>query len=372
MDRAFGWWAGVVFVALVGVATVSIGAQTGVAPMSAERSYALQSELQAIDQNRVGFVDDMLRDWANYVDPAMYNFERELKPIAMKAPVWQLYGASLVGDFPTMLRVLTGVEGAGTYINALTAPQTKTAYTPALLPSGPIANDLGASTSSLVFTPIAPCRVADTRLSPAGILPAGSARSFDLTTDSFTKNQGGATSCTGLPSYSYYGWAVNIAVTGYSGSGWLVAWPYGGVETTTAVSTYGPAVYALSSGVTLTGCLGCVNDVNIRAYNAATHVIIDVVGYYQDAYAAGATVTRVVGDVEAVGANNSLYIDGGACPAGTVLIGGEVDHGENDLAVAKTMQYSSTIWRFWMKNNTAYAVTATGWSRCLDSPVRVF
>ena len=162
-----------------------------------------------------------------------------------------------------------------------------------------------------------------------GILAAGSARSFDLTTDGFAEGQGGATSCTGLPSYSYTGWAVNITATGYSGSGWLVAWPFSGTEPTASVLNYGSAIYAIASGQTLTGCTGCGDDITIRAGNAATHVIIDVVGY---------TATRrsdrgrdpSVGDAEAVLPDNSLYIDGGLCPAGTVLIGGEVDHGNNE------------------------------------------
>jgi hypothetical protein len=371
MARAFRWGAALVVVALIGIAAVSVGAQTAAAPMSAERSRELQNQLRAIDRDRAGFVDDLLRDWANYIDPDMYDLQRELRPIAMKAPVWQLYGASLVGDFPTMLRILTGIEGAGKYINALVEAQPKTAYTPALSVSEAVVNDLGSYTDSLVFTPIAPCRVADTRLTGArtGILNVGVARTFDLTTGGFAKGQGGATSCTGLPSYSHYGWAVNITVTGYSGSGWLVAWPYAGTEPNSSVANYGTGVYALASGQTLTGCDGCADDIQIKAYNSATHVIIDVVGYYQRANVASGTVTRVVGDVEAVAASNSLFIDGGVCPAGTLLIGGEVDHSENDVAVAKTVQISSTQWRFWMKNNSAAPVTVTGYSRCMDTPV---
>jgi hypothetical protein len=373
MSRVMKTWIGLVLVALVGLATVSIGAQ-GVAPMSAERSYSVQAQLRAIDQKRAAFVDELLRQWANYVDPYMYDLQTELRPIAMQVPAWQLYGASLVGDFPTMMRVLRGVEGAGPYINAIATPQARTAYAPLLSTSDVGTYALGSSTDQLVFVPIAPCRMVDTRLAGAktGILAANTSRSFDLTTSGLAEGQGSAASCTGLPSYSYYAWAVNITVTGYSGSGWLVAWPYAGTEPTSSVANYGTGVYALASGQTLTGCLGCGEDIVVKAYNAATHVIIDVVGYYRDAGVGSATVTRVVGDVEVVAASNSLYIDGGVCPAGTVLIGGEVDHAENDVAVSKTVQFSSTQWRFWMKNNSAAGVTVTGYSRCMDQPIQVF
>lgn len=358
-------------VAFVGLATVSVGAQAqDLPPLSAARSQALQNQLKAIDQDRAGFLEQLLAQWAPYVDGNTHDLQANLEQIANKVPAWQLYGASLAGDFPTMLRILTGAEGAGRYVSAYEEPQPKMA----LASSSGFADILGSTSDYLVYTPISPCRVVDTRGSGArtGILAAGSARTFDLTSDAFGKGQGGATSCAGLPSFSYRGWAVNITVTGHTGSGWIVAWPSGGVEPTASVLNYGTALYAIASGQTLTGCTGCADDIVIRAANASAHVIIDVVGYYRDAGITTAAVSRVVGDVEPVAGNNSLFIDGGLCPAGTLLIGGDVDHSENDVAVAKTTQISATQWRFWMKNNTASPVTVTGYSRCMDAPIVIF
>ena len=119
---------GLAIVAFVSLATVSVGAQgQDLPPLSAARSQALQSQLRAIEQDRAGFFDHLVMQWAPYVDNNTYDLRAELGPIADKVPAWQLYGASLVGDFRTMLRILKGVEGAGPYINAFEEPQPKMA-----------------------------------------------------------------------------------------------------------------------------------------------------------------------------------------------------------------------------------------------------
>lgn len=362
---------GLAIVAFVALATVSVGAQEQNLPaLSAERSQALLSQLEAIDQDRAGFIDQLFAQWAPYVDINKYDLQAELGPIAMKVPAWQLYGASLVGDFRTMMRVLRGELGAGPYINAFEEPQPKMAPASFLDPS----DALGSLSDSLVFTPISPCRVVDTRGTGArtGIIAAGAARSFDLTTSAFSSGQGGATSCTGLPGYSYTAWAVNITATGYSDSGWLVAWPYSGTEPTASVLNFGTAIYAIASGQTLTGCTGCIDDVTIRAANAATHVIIDVVGYYRDATVSPAAVTRIAGTPLSIAAGGRAFITSGACPAGTVMIGGENDFSGTDVAIGETRQSTTTTWTMWMINNDGVARTATAYARCMDAPVKVF
>jgi hypothetical protein len=364
-------WKGLALVVFVALATVSVGAQVLSEPMSPERSRAVQAQLEKIDGDRAGFVNQLFSAWTPYLDSNKYDLWSELGPTAMKVPAWQLYGASLVGDFKTMTRVLKGLEGAGHYINALAEPQAKTA--PDLFAPEPYA--FGDTQDQLVFVPIAPCRVVDTRNAGArtGILTAGEARSFDLEDDAFLNGQGVTGPCAGLPISSEAAWAVNVTVTGYSGTGWLTIWPFSSAETFTSVINYGTGgASAVANGLTLRGCYLCVGgDIHVKASAAGTHVIIDVTGYYRGAGVANAAVTRILGETQTVAANNSLFIDGGVCPAGTVLIGGEVDHSENDVAVAKTLQLSATQWRFWMKNNTAAGVSVTAYSRCMDTPLRL-
>jgi hypothetical protein len=275
---------GVVLVVLVALMTVSVGAQRADAPMSAARSYALQRQLQTIDQHRAEFVQQLLADWTPYVDVNAYNLQEELAPIAMKVPAWQLYGASLVGDFRTMVRVLKGQVGAGRFINAFAEPQPKS-FMDGSVPGPDVFGDYN---NNLVFTPIPPCRLVDTRNSGArtGPLLPGIPRSFDLTTTAFSKGQGGVvllSDCPTLPSFSNLAWAVNVTVTGYGGLGDLRAWPYLGTLPLASIINYGTGTAAIANGLTLTGCYGCADDITVVADAVATHLIIDVTGYYEQA-----------------------------------------------------------------------------------------
>jgi hypothetical protein len=153
------------------------------------------------------------------------------------------------------------------------------------------------TTDNLVYVPIAPCRVVDTRGTGArtGMIPNNGTRSFDLELDAFTSGQGGAAACAGLPSFSHYGWAANVTVTGYSAVGGLKAWGFSAPEPNASIINFAPGSFALANGLILTGCYGCVDDITIRAFGSATHVIIDVMGYFRQAQTSTAAVTRVAG-----------------------------------------------------------------------------
>ena len=234
---------------------------------------------------------------------------------------------------------------------------------------------LGDYTQSLVYTPIAPCRMVDTRGSGArtGVIAANATRSFDVTTNGFSKGQGSATSCTGLPGYSYAAWALNVTVTnGYVAAGGLKAWGFSGTEPNASIINFGPATSGgIANGLTLAGCDGCADDITIRAFGDATHVIIDVVGYYQPALGNAATVTRLAGTTSPIGASGGMgFFPGAACPGGTSLLGGEVDHNGGDLAMGESHESTSTVWTMWMINNSASSANVTVYSRCMDTPLR--
>ncbi len=357
-------------IAFLALPTVALGAQPGTQSLAAARSREIQSQLQRIDADRAGFVDDFLAQWAPLVDDSMYDVRRELGPMAMVAPAWQLYGASLAGDFQTMMRVLRGAEGPGKYVNAFMEGRTEARVK--LATGGRTPQIIGDSDTSLVYVPIAPCRVVDTRNAGTrtGILTAGTSRTFDLTTEAFTDGQGGTGPCPGLPNYSYYGWSVNITAAGYAINGNLVVWGYGGTEPATSILNHPLGPYAIANAATVTGCVGCTDDIVVKANVGDTHVIIDVMGYYKDASVADSTVTRWAGTPMVIPANSKNFVTGGACPTGTVMIGGEVDHSAGDVAMGESHQDSSVTWTFWMINNTASSVSITAWSRCLDLPVR--
>jgi hypothetical protein len=306
----------------------------------------------------------LVASWIPYLDNKAYD-PAELKHAMQGLPAWRLFGASLATDFKTMTSVLRGKIPAGQLINGYNGPQAKSFYSPL--------NDLGQTTSQLVFTPIAPCRMVDTRNAGArtGILVPNVARTFDLTTGGYSKGQGGATSgCTGLPADSPYGWSVNITVAAYTGDGGLQAYPYLGAQPATSIINYFTAAYAIANNGAVTGCYLCLEDVTINAFGVPTHVIIDVMGYYDVAtgFATGTfTRTALAGTSTSVAANGFTFITGGACPAGTVLIGGGQTNSSSGQILTSDHYISGTTWYEYVKNlSTTTAYTVTIYSICAD------
>ncbi|MCC7032325.1 MAG: hypothetical protein IT179_05750 [Acidobacteria bacterium] len=337
--------------------------------LSAERSWAVQNALAAIDRDREAAVNALIEGWVPYLDKAAYDPWSEIKPIAMKAPAWQLLGASLVGDYHTMVNILRGKVGAAKYVNALNQPQAKK-WTPAS------PQVLGDTTAGLIFTPIPPCRIVDTRGTGArtGMLAVNTPRTFDLTTDGYTEGQGGQTSgCTGLPSFSHYGFSINITVVGFSGTGGLQVYPYSGSIPATSIINYFPGAGALANNGPVTGCYGCADDITINAFQAPTHVIIDVMGYFERGPYIGSSTSRVAGTPVAVAAGGRTFVYSGSCPAGTVLVAGENDFGGSDVAIGESRQDSiiPERWVMWMINNDGVSRTSTTYARCLDTPIEV-
>jgi len=367
---------GVGLLALVAAmpATAQINASQKMDQAAIQRSWDIQAQVAQIEQNKKAFINNFIASWAPNVDARLFgNVSSELRPLLEAATAWRLYAASLVGDYNGMMQTLRGEIPAAKVINALSSPQPHAAATSALTINSTVSGlALGSTTSQLVFTPIPPCRIADTRGSGArtGILSGGVPRTFDLTTDAFGKGQGGSTSCTGLPSFSFYGWSVNLTATGYSTSGFLQVYPFGGSVPATSVLNFGTALPAIANSSTLTGCYGCGDDINVVA-SAPTHLILDVYGYFEvpTGFATGAiTITKLAGTSTNVAAGNYQRVDGAACPAGTTLIGGAQTNSSSSTNTILTSDHntSGTNWYEYVKNTGSSTASVVVYSICED------
>ena len=354
-------------------AVAQINANQKMDQAAIQRSWDIQAQIATIDQDKETFINNLIASWTPNVNPALFgNVSSELRPLLEAATPWRLYAASLVGDYSGMIQVLRGEVSAGKVINALNAPQPHATATAALTIGSASPLSIGSATSQLVFTPIPPCRIADTRGSGArtGILAPGVPRTFDLTTDAFGKGQGGQTSCPGLPSFSYYGWSVNLTVTGYDTSGFLQVYPFGGSVPATSISNFGPALPAVANSSTLTGCYGCSDDINVVA-SAPTHIILDVYGYFEipTGFTTGAT-TLMAGTLTTVAAGTYSRVNGGACPSGTHVIGGAQTNSSSSSNTILTSDHNvdttAGAWYEYVKNTGGSSATVTVYSICQD------
>ena len=117
---------------------------------------------------------------------------------------------------------------------------------------------------------------------------------------------------------------------------------------------------------TVTGCYGCSSSIHVSVA-ATTHVIIDVMGYYEEAtgFATGA-VTPFFGPPRTIAAYSWDWFWGGTCPTGTVLIaGGTTNNGNGNVLIADS-GYNGTGWVVRVQNNEANATDVFTFSLCMD------
>ena len=134
--------------------------------------------------------------------------------------------------------------------------------------------------SDLVFIPLTPCRILDTR-NISGHIPGGGTANYWAWNPNFS-NQGGFNGDCGVPQNGVASAiAVTLTATNEDGPGNLRAWPYGGTMPTASVLNYMPGVNIANTTI-LPICIGgsCAYDFSIYANVHGTDLVADVVGYF--------------------------------------------------------------------------------------------
>jgi len=142
----------------------------------------------------------------------------------------------------------------------------------------PAAAPIDASQESR-YTPIAPCRIADTRVK-GGALGAGVTRAFYVDgTGSVFGDQGGHASGCGIPSAAT-AIAATVTAVGATGNGFMKVYP-AGTAAPAATFLNDTKTFNISNSGSLTLCGStCAADINVSNYGSAANVVIDVAGYY--------------------------------------------------------------------------------------------
>ena len=183
------------------------------------------------------------------------------------------------------------------------------------------------ATSTLGYTPLSqPCRAVDTRGQAAGRIAGATApnpfgdRSFRIRGTGIT-DQGGAPGGCGVPTTAT-AVEVSVTVTGARSSGFLRIAPGTGVVPNATFINFRADVGITNTGtVTLDGLLQDLAVFNFSA--GATHVIVDVQGYWRSATADPPTVSNVSPASGPTAGGTSLTITGtNLTGASAVTVGG--------------------------------------------------
>jgi hypothetical protein len=148
-------------------------------------------------------------------------------------------------------------------------------------PAAPLA--LGDLASQLVYTPVPPCRIIDTRVAGGSLAPAV-VRDFKVVGTGL-QGQGGEPAGCGVPAGRATAAVVNFVAVNPVGAGNLRAWAYApSLPPPPAASliNYSPG-FNIANAVVVPLCTvpTCDFDIRARADASGTHLVADVLGYFE-------------------------------------------------------------------------------------------
>lgn len=149
------------------------------------------------------------------------------------------------------------------------------------------AKAVGDAESDLLFVPITPCRVIDTRLA-GGLLAANAVRDFEVAGTANFEGQGGKSGGCAIPMGATSPVAaavmINLIAVSAQGPGNLRAWEFGTPVPLASVINYEKlgTFFNIANGIILpiAGVSTADKDLSVRADANGTHLVADVTGYF--------------------------------------------------------------------------------------------
>lgn len=147
------------------------------------------------------------------------------------------------------------------------------------------ANAVGDAESDLLFVPVSPCRIIDTRIT-GGKIMAGQTRPFRVAGTTGFSAQGGQASGCGVPIGASSPMAaavmLNIVAVDVDGKGNLQAWEFGQPEPVATSINFQKIDMNIANGliVPIAGISSQTHDLNVKANFNNAHLVVDVTGYF--------------------------------------------------------------------------------------------
>jgi hypothetical protein len=235
----------------------------------------------------------------NFVNADANNFRNALKRDTFEGAMAELTGTGHRLSDDTVITQLASMEPA--------AGDAKPRIT---------AKTLGALSNDLVFTPLAPCRILDTRSTAAGAIAGNATRSFvAINSSNFTGQGGSATNC-GTLGLSATAVAINLTAVTPSGAGYATAYPFGNAQPVAASVNY--TAGAIVNNALIVQIPNPLSSFDFTVYTfAQSHYVADIVGYFAPPVATALqcvdTANTVVAGIVAGGTANAVAP---ACTAG--------------------------------------------------------
>jgi hypothetical protein len=229
---------------------------------------------------------------------------------------------------------------------------------------------LGSLSSDLVYTPVTPCRILDTRNagSKSGILVANTKRGFLGKNTTFTSQGGSATSCNTLNTTNEAAILVNFTVVTPDTGGYITAFPADVLDANKplAATVNFTAGSVVGNNATLKLNQTGVGD-DFKIYTTSNvHVVADIVGYYAKPASTQLDCETQSGPTLVVANGSSTGTK--ECSVGFTLTGGGCHDYATDgsvlIAKSSPILPENTGWFCRWQNTSATAVTGFVDARC--------
>lgn len=225
---------------------------------------------------------------------------------------------------------------------------------------------LGDLERDLVFVPITPCRILDTRIA-GGAIPADSIRSFiAINAQEFTGQGGSPTNC-GTLGLSAAAVAVNLTAVSPSAAGYATAYPYNVFDQTPPLA----ASINYTAGAIVNNALIIkirnplmFYDFDIYTF-AQSHFVADIVGYFAPPVATALQCVNTAENSTTAAAGATFNVSAPACPTGYSPIDTQCRGNNADVSLAFIASGFCSG-----RNNSAGSTNVTASRTCCRVPGR--
>ncbi len=320
-----------------------------------------EGAIQRVQRQRA--IQQVQSDKAGYAAAIVARWEES----AREAGRWdKSYSVDLLGSLMTLDPENLLAAGEASSYQAMMAALATGRAEPTI--EGPVPNSLGQNFQDLVYTPVTPCRIVDTRMAVAGALAGGSVRLFDADGSNLTA-QGGSSAGCGIPFAVAQAVTMTITAVHPAGQGYLTAFGLTARPLSSVLNYAANAVIADTATVPVVP--GGGDDFALFSL-ATTHVVVDVLGYFAASSATRLDCTTAQSDVVAVPVNELTVVDA-YCPPGRTATGGGYDVSEATIAFPGLFTTSSPLangWRTVVENQTGGPRNIVTLARCCRVPGR--
>ena len=230
----------------------------------------------------------------------------------------------------------------------------------------------GSDLNDLVYTPVNPCRIIDTRNASGslyGRIGPNTGKQFQVNMSNYS-TQGGYSGSCGIPtSFNVSAVAINVISTDQTGNGNIRVIPTGGGLPSATLLNYTPGSN-LSNSAVVQSAISYTDDLYIYSSFSATHVVVDIMGYFAAPVRTKPDYNRVyASSTIANGSYGTVYSP--YCPSGYEWVSAGTDGISQRVYVVGSGRNGSTQRSFCVYHNlTGSSISIACYAHCLRIPGR--